>query len=129
MDKTEWASESLVFLGMLLNGTTFTLSIPREKRDQALIRKFKDKKKATIKELQQFAGHLNFMNHAVIPACAFTHHMYVKFSGPSLSKLKPHHHIQLDGEFKQDCRIWESFLTNDLIRPFVDSTLPLWQKI
>ena len=39
-------------------------------------------------------------------------------------KLKPHHHVKLDPEFKFDCLIWEIFLTNyrnqAVCRPMVD---------
>ena len=69
IDKTEWAEPTMVFLGMLLDGVTFTLAIPLEKRDEALhmVQKFKDKRKATVQEIQKLAGHLNFINRAVIP--------------------------------------------------------------
>ena len=35
-EKTVWAMRVIVFLGMLLNGETFTLSIPEEKRLKAV---------------------------------------------------------------------------------------------
>ena len=49
--------------------------------------------------------------------------MYAKCSG---IKLKSYHHVHLDNEFKNDCRVWCSFLENAevdkqmLCRPFVD---------
>ena len=36
LEKTEWASQTIVFLGILLNGKTYTLSIPEEKKYKAL---------------------------------------------------------------------------------------------
>ena len=49
--------------------------------------------------------------------------MYSKFShlGNS-SKLKPHHHIRIDVEFRNDCRIWMTFLRNPVAvsRPMTD---------
>ena len=36
LDRTEWANTVMVFLGMLLNGKTHTLSIPEDKRQEAL---------------------------------------------------------------------------------------------
>ena len=36
VDKTEWASTQMVFLGILLNGVTHTLSVPENKKIQAL---------------------------------------------------------------------------------------------
>ena len=39
-------------------------------------------------------------------------------------KLKQHHHIRLDNEFKQDCNVWLQFLTDELgnivNRPVID---------
>ena len=132
-DKTEWASTMVVFLGMLLNGRTFTLSIPMEKRREAfnMVRKFKDKNKATVKELQKLAGHLNFINRAVVPGRVFTRRMYAKFAGPKFLKMKAHHHVRIDNEFKRDCEIWEAFLVNieDVVRPFVDFSHSLDAKL
>ena len=43
---------------------------------------------------------------------------------PELVKLKPHHHIKLDGEFKLDCRVWIEFLSENaqvvVSRPMLD---------
>ena len=33
LDKTEWAEEIVLFLGILLNGKEFTLGLPLEKRE------------------------------------------------------------------------------------------------
>ena len=60
-----------------------------------------------------------------MPGHAFTRRMYSKFSGDNFQKLKPHHHIRLDIEFKMDCKIWESFLSDlnrSIVRPFIDLT-------
>ena len=128
LEKTQWASTQIIFLGMLLNGKTYTLSISLERRETILklVKKFKDKRKLTVKELQQLAGHLNFINRAIVPGRAFTRRMYAKFSGNNILKkdgtmLKPYHHIKLDIEFRLDCAMWEYFLTNlnSVTRPFI----------
>ena len=92
-----------------------------------MVQKFKDKKKATIKQLQKLAGHLNFINRAVVPGRAFTKRMYAKFSGTNIvnskgSPLKSYHHVKLDKEFRLDCQMWELFLLDleNVVRPFVD---------
>ena len=49
--------------------------------------------------------------------------MYAKYVGlTENSKLKKHHHIAIDSEFKKDCRVWELFLSNPraVCRPFID---------
>ena len=82
LDKTQWASDSLTFLGILMSGRTLILSIPLEKRLRAqdLIDKFLDKCKATVREIQQLCGYLNFLNRAIFPGRAFTQRMYSKFA-------------------------------------------------
>ena len=109
-DKTIWGCLQMVFLGILLNGQTLTLSIPLEKRlhAQQMISCMLEKKKATVKELQQLCGFLNFLNRAIFPGRAFTRRMYAKFACGK--PLKQHHHIRLDQEFKFDCKVWETFL-------------------
>ena len=56
--KTEWATTKLVFLGILLDGENYILAELEEKRLKAL-KKFIEKKKATVKELQSLARTLN----------------------------------------------------------------------
>ena len=36
MSKTEWPTQIIVFLGILLNGRSFTLTVPNEKRERAV---------------------------------------------------------------------------------------------
>ena len=56
LEKTEWASDMTIFLGILLNGVDLTLCLPLEKRQLAIelledmVRH--DKTKATVKQLQ-----------------------------------------------------------------------------
>ena len=73
LDKTEWGATTVVFLGMLLNGKTHTLSIDETRHHEILnlVRLFTDKKKATVKQLQKLAGHLNFVSRAIVPGLCF----------------------------------------------------------
>ena len=126
-DKTEWSAARVVFLRILLDRDRFILSILEEKRIKALnlLELTISKRKATIKELEKLAGYLNFLNKAIVPGRTFTRCMYAKFSSCK-QKLKPHHHVNLDAEFKADCRVWISFLKSPseltICRPFVDFT-------
>ena len=130
-DKTVWATTLLIFLGILLDGINMMLSIPLEKRDKALrlLNDFSDKKRATIKEIQVLTGYLNFLSKAIFAGRTFIRHMYNKASiykiqGTKQIKLKQHHHIRLDSEFKFDCEVWRYFLDNfrttAVCRPTVD---------
>ena len=129
LEKTEWATNRIIFLGILIDGATLSLSIPMEKRDKALklLQYFEHKKKATVKQLQVLTVYLNFLNRAIFPGRAFTRRMYTKFSTPnrvSKFKLKQYHHVRLDREFKFDCQVWMLFLSHKLTkvvaRPMVD---------
>ena len=110
-EKMVWATLYIVFLGILLNGRNFLLALPVEKVQRAIqqLHTAKDKKKITVHELQQLTGLLNFLSRAINPDRAFTRRMYAKISG-KLGKLKPHHHIYLDVEFRGDCELWLCFL-------------------
>ena len=63
MEKTEWGTTKIVFLGILLDGDNLILAIPEEKRLRAInmIKFLISKRKATCKELQRLAGYLNFL--------------------------------------------------------------------
>ena len=119
-DKTEWASPQIIFLGILLNGIHMVLSVPLNKRQKAIamINQLLEKKKATVKQLQQLAGYLNFLSKAIHPGCAFTRCIYSKYSNNAFGAknkqiLRPHHHVRLDSEFKLDCEVWRSFLSQE----------------
>ena len=50
LEKTEWVTQLIIFLGMLLNTITQTVSIPVDKRDKALklLNIILNKKRVTI---------------------------------------------------------------------------------
>ena len=124
-DKTEWGCIRIVFLGILLDGQKFVLSIPEDKRICAvnMLNYFIEKKKATVKEMERLVGYLNFLIRAIVPGRAFTRRMYAKFA-TAKQKLASHHHIKIDAEFKSDCQVWLQFLTNFnetiICQPFID---------
>ena len=68
-DKTEWATQVIIFLGMLLDGRNFRISIPIDKRIKALnsLNWVLDHRKVTIKRVQQLTGILNFLNRVIVP--------------------------------------------------------------
>ena len=113
----------------------FVLSIPLEKRERVeyMLNRFIHKSKVTVQDLQSLCGYLNFLNKAVVPGRVFTRRMYAKFGGITnterypqvvFEKLKKHHHVRLDAEFKVDCQVWLAFLNSDLKRvvnrPMID---------
>lgn len=119
-EKTQRAVQVIVFLGILLNSITQTLSIPDEKRNRALeiIDRILQAKKITVLTLQQATGLLNFIGRAVVPGRAFTRRLYTKIP----SNLKQHHHLSVDKETRQDMLVWKEFLKLEqaMCRPFLD---------
>ena len=90
------------------------------------------KTKVTVKELQILCGFLNFLGWAIFPGRAFTRRMYAKYSkcvtfGGNQKKrekmLKPHHHVRLDKEFKNDCEVWLQFLTDQQTQAIVNKPM------
>ena len=126
-DKTEWATQLIIFLGILLNGRTLTMSVPENKKQKALhlLRHATTNKKITIKIVQKLTGTLNFLNQAILPGRAFTSGMYQKLKTTSSSgqPLKSYHHVYLCREFITACQVWMNFLSTTDLRichPFLD---------
>ena len=129
-EKTVWASQLIVFLGILLDGKNFLLMLPQDKceKAKAMLQWMIGKKSATVKELQKLTGTLNFLTKAIFAGRTFTRRMYAKSSATTREgkRLKPYHHVRLDNEFKSDCQIWVNFLINAeekkkiLCRPYID---------
>ena len=73
-EKTEWGTQITTFLGMLLKGKRYLVSIPVEKQNKALdlINKVVDKRTVMIRFIQKLTGLLNFINRAVVPG-AYIH--------------------------------------------------------
>lgn len=118
-DKTQWATQVMVFLGLVINMISQTISLPLDKLDRAtreldiMIRS----KKTMARDIQKLAGLLNFFCKAVVPGRAFTRRMYNK-----IDHMKPHHHTHVDSELRCDCRVWQEFLDMEqsVCRPFID---------
>ena len=99
-----------------------------------MLRNMLDKTKAAVKELHVLSGYLNFLSRAIFPGHTFIRRMYGKYnkiinlqgtqSNSYEFKLKQYHHMCLDKEFKDDCRVWLAFISGNLRdivnRPMVD---------
>ena len=131
VEKPKWGSTVIVFLGILLNGAHLTLGIPLEKQVKALnlLNDLTGKRKVTIKQLQVLTGYLNFLTKAIFPGQPFIRRLYAKYANlkDAMTKkgvLKCHHHVKIDNEFRFNCEIWHTFLTNfrnnAVCRPMVD---------
>ena len=78
LEKTEWAKDWVIFLGILLDGRQMIMSIPIEKRTKAvkMLQNMLHRKKATVKELQELCRYLNFLCKAIFPGRPFLQCMY-----------------------------------------------------
>ena len=74
----------------------------------------------------------SYFQHLLKSDPDYKHPLYAKFSNEArlvvekgeemveiqeesrIQKLKPHHHVCLDNEFKEDCRVWENFLASGI---------------
>ena len=124
-EKTFWATERLVFLGMLIDTIKQCVSIPVDKLKKGveLIETVMSKQKMTVRQMQKFCGFLNFLGKGIVPGRAFTRRMYA-YTG---NNMKPHHHIRVNKEIKSDLNTWLIFLKHPqaFCRPFIDFSADL----
>ena len=108
LSKTFYGATRVVFLGLLIDTKRQLVCIPNEKllTGLHLIRSALRKKKNTLWQLQQICGFLNFLGKAIVPGRAFTRRMYSHGDNTK----KPHHHLPLTREIKEDLHCWEFFL-------------------
>ena len=120
LDKTFWGTQILVFLGLLIDTVNQVISIPADKIERAknLIEEVLRSKKVTVHQLQRLSGFLNFLCRCIVPGRAFTRRLYTYFS----SDMKPHYHVNVNRDMKEDLGVWKIFLNNPQIycRPFID---------
>ena len=123
LEKTFWATTRLVFLGLLIDTINQCVYVPIDNVNKAvnLIKTVLDNKsrKVTLNQLQKICGFLNCLGRCIIPGRAFTRRLYTYTGNP---KLKPHHHIRVNSEMRQDLEMWLVFLQHPSVfcRPFLD---------
>ena len=120
IEKTLWGTTQLEFLGLLLDTKKRVIGIPVKKVEKAIdmLTKIKSKKKATLRDMEQLCGFLNFLNKSVVRGRTFMRRMYTY--GRHLTKR--HHHFQVDTELKMDIDMWLEFLKHPSVysRSFFD---------
>lgn len=90
MEKTCYATQIIIFLGLLINTITQTVSLPEDKVERGkreldiIIRS----KKITVHQLQKLTGLLNFFCRAIVPGRSFTRRFYSR-----IGSLKSYHHL------------------------------------
>ena len=101
LDKTEPANIRLQFLGIMLDGASYRLGIPDDKKKKALdlLRWVVDQRSLTVKVIQRLTGTLNFLCRAIVPGRAFTRVLYTRLktttsTGKVLKLFHQHKHQQ-----------------------------------
>ena len=121
-EKTFWSSTLLTFLGLLFDSENQVVCIPIEKVEKAkcLVGFFTNSKnkKATVHQIQKLCGVLNFLCRCIVPGRAFLRRTYALVS----SSMKPHHHVNITREIRQDMLVWANFLNNQRVYcwPFLE---------
>ena len=128
IEKTFWASTRITFLGFMIDTVLKLILIPVEKIAKAknminfvLAKTCKGKSgKLTVLQLQRICGFLNFLGRAILPGRAFTRRLYAPLQNNR--NLRPHHHVKISGEMKQDLITWYKFINHPSIfcRNFMD---------
>ena len=107
-DKKVGPVTSLTFLGLQIDTINMQVRVPQPKRDELeqLLISLSEKKKVTLRELQSLLGSLSFLSRAVSPGRAFIRRLYDATAGIT----KPHHHIRVTTEMRDDMNMWLTFL-------------------
>lgn len=119
LEKTEWATQFIIFLGILLNSISGRLAVPQDKVNKAegQLQRILESKKVKVIDLQRLTGLLNFLCKAIFPGRAFTRRMYAKYR-----RMPQHYHVRVDRELRMDVLVWQQFLNSQVsvTRPFID---------
>ena len=109
-EKTEGPSTSLTFLGIELDTIRQASRLPDDKLADLKCRilKILQKKKVTLRELQQIVGHLNFACRVIAPGRPFIRRLCFAMQGLH----KPWHKARVTQGMREDLLVWSKFLEN-----------------
>ena len=125
LEKTQWASTQMTFLGFLIDTIRRLVFVPYQKvivaQNMIDFVLNKKSKKLTLLQLQKICGFLNFLCRVIVPGRAFMQRLYSQLTGFK-TKLTPHHHIKITNEMRMDLKMWLEFLRHQSVfcRKFLD---------
>ena len=110
LHKTEGPSTTLHFLGILLDSINMEARLPEDKvtRLKAELSQWSIRKSATLREIQSLIGTLNFACRVIPPGRPFL----LRIIQLTHNVTKPQHHIRLSAGFREDIKMWQSFLSD-----------------
>ena len=107
-EKTEGPVTSLSFLGIQLDTTAYTASLPLDKVNKytQLMKQFLTRKTCTLTEMQHVIGSLQFTTSVVLPGRTFLRRLI----NSTIGITKSYHHIHINKSMKEDLHLWIKFL-------------------
>lgn len=107
-DKTVGPTQSIEFLGYLIDTVNAEIRLPRDKLQKCkdLISGMLNRQRCKVKQIQSLAGLLQFTCAVVVPGRAFLVRLYALTCGRS----NPHFSVYLSKEVKKDLQLWLTFL-------------------
>ena len=107
-EKTVGPTTSLVYLGILLDSTYLTMSVPDRKVHEILLllAEWRDRRKCTKTELLSLTGKLSDVCKVVEPGRIFVRRLF----DLAKSVKAGHHHIYLNNGAREDIEWWSDFL-------------------
>ena len=109
-EKTVLPVKTIQFLGLEIDSEKGEIRLPPEKLDKCrtLILNLISQEKATLVQLQQVLGLLNFACSVIVPGRAFLQSTRILTKGLK----KPHFKKRLTNQSKADLKVWLEFLEN-----------------
>ena len=108
-NKLDGPATRITFLGVVIDSLSFTLELPSHKLTefQVLLQQFASRKRASLKQLQQLAGRLNWACQVVRGGRCYLRRI--------LDLMRPlkhaHHKVQLSRAFFADIHWWIQFMS------------------
>ena len=107
-DKTQNSTQILTFLGIEIDTTLMQVRLPTDKVHKCItaIQQMLSQKKATLKQIQQLSGLLNFATQVVIPGRPFLRRIHEL----TIGLTHPFQHVHINSQARLDLLAWLQFL-------------------
>ena len=108
-EKTIGPATVINFMGYEIDSILSEVRLPQDQLDKSTqaISSLLEGSKTTLRKLQLVIGLLNFACAVVVPGRAFLRRLI----DLTVGVRKPHYHIRITGEVKQDLHVWLNFLS------------------
>lgn len=116
MPKLQPPTHTLEWVGLIWDTTNMVQKLPEGKLAelQALLQHWRQRKKATLKELESLLGKLRYCAQVIPPGRAFTQRvatMVAALQRQRLNGLRSYHHVYLPSDVRADLDEWAGFFS------------------